>query len=98
MVKINPQSIMKRQENVVWKNTGKDVILLDLKTGDYFTITETGFFAWKMLNDRHRLSKIVSKISDRYAISQKKVFSDLKILIKGLHKNKLINIYSPSAK
>lgn len=46
MANITPKSLIKRQDNVPWKEIEKEGTLLKLEDGDYFTVNEVGLFIW----------------------------------------------------
>ncbi len=57
MVKITANTLIKRQDDIPWKEIKKEGILLKLEDGDYFTVNEIGLFIWKLLNGTKNLGK-----------------------------------------
>lgn len=93
MVKIISNTLIKRQDNVPWKEIEKEGILLKLEDGDYFTVNEIGLFIWKLLNGTKNLEEIAHRISLRYNVNKDIALSDLLKFTKSLHQKGLVAIH-----
>ena len=81
----------RKRADVKWKQIGKDGILLDLKSGDYFEVDEIALAIWKMLNGKSSLEKIASKLAKKYGAPEKTIQKDLAEFISELKKKKLLD-------
>jgi hypothetical protein len=85
--------MFKAQQHVVWRKKKKLLVLLDTKSGSYFTLNNTGQDLWmKHIVDGHPLDQVVREISSRYVNSpgEQQIFSDCNKLIDDWRSNELI--------
>ncbi|MDD5431735.1 MAG: PqqD family protein [Candidatus Omnitrophica bacterium] len=81
-----------KTEDVSYKLVENEVIVLNLKTGEYYTLDETGSFVWLLLEQKTSIDEIAGKLSKKYGIDKKVAFSDTKLLLKNFMKENLIFI------
>ena len=91
MSKIVENSIFCKDKIAVWKDLKEEGIILNLNSGYYFNINETGVFIWKLLDGRKSLRDIALKLSVRYKIPKKVALKDVALFTKSLYSKKLIS-------
>lgn len=90
MHKIGPESILKQQKDIVSKSLEEETIILNLESGDYFSIPDTGLFIWKSLNGTRKLGSIIASLASKYGISASKANLEAMEFIKSLYSNGLV--------
>lgn len=97
-MKINTDTVIQKQTATPHKRIGKEVLILNLRDGNYFVINEVGFFIWNLLDGRKPIEKIASRISSQFDVSKTTASKDVMTFVKQLNKIKLISHFSsPSA-
>lgn len=97
-MKINTDTVIQKQTAAPHKRIGKEVLILNLRDGNYFVINEVGFFIWNLLDGRKSVEKIASRISSQFDVSKTTASKDVITFVKQLDKIKLISHFSsPSA-
>lgn len=87
---INKDSKFKKEDDIIIKKIDNESVILNLKSGDYFTLNETGSIIINLLDGKRDLLSIATRLSSDYGEDIKKTLEDLLIFIKVLHKSKLI--------
>ena len=83
-VTLPPHSIFRKKEGVVCEQLGSEAVLLDLKTGDYFTVNATGRAVWNILDEEHNLQKVLEKAVQRLPASREQVEKDVPSFLEEL--------------
>lgn len=94
MAQLNPRSVIKREENIPFKEIENEGILLNLKNGDYFTVDSLGLLIWKSIDGKKNLAQIAERVTARYEVSKNTALSDLIGFVKNLHKKELVEVLS----
>lgn len=79
-------------KNITWKSLDTGIILLNLDSGDYFTLNEIASFIWKGLLEDKGLDDIVGSIVDSYDCDKDTAEKDVNEQIKDLLEEKVITI------
>jgi hypothetical protein len=85
--------MFKAQQHVVWRKKKQLLVLLDTKSGSYFTLNNTGQDLWmKHIVAGNPLDEVVKEISSRYVNSpgNEQILSDCNKLINDWQSNELI--------
>jgi hypothetical protein len=78
-------------ENVAWRKVEQDVVLLNLDTSDYFSITSVGVFIWERLGEGASPNEIVPSICEEFVVEPAEARKHLEAFIRDLcNKNLLI--------
>jgi hypothetical protein len=85
--------MFKAKVHVVWRKKKKLLVLLDTKSGSYFTLNNTGQDLWMkhIVNDQP-ISEVIKEISAKYTNSpgEAQILSDCEKLIASWKSNDLI--------
>lgn len=78
-------------QNVSWKIFDTGIVLLNLTTGNYYTLNQSATLIWRAIMDGKNDSEILSQMLDKYDCEEGKAKSDLSgqvafLLIEGLIK------------
>lgn len=81
-----------RSEHVVWKALEGESVLLDLETGVYFSLNETGAAAWELFDGATSLATVGEALCARFNVSTEQIQRDLCELTQDLRKEGLVKI------
>ncbi len=87
-------SILKRNENIRWREFGTDAILLNPSSGDYFEISEAGFEIWKRIDGCQTLEAIINELARHFDADNEDLIKDASEFIAELISKDLISIVS----
>lgn len=69
---------------ISWRNVNGKTIILNLKTGEYFTLNDTGEILWKGICESQKPSELVLSLANEYSMDNKEVERDVLDFISGL--------------
>ena len=90
MGKIQPDVKIQSGKDVVWKIIDGDAILLDLKSGNYFGLNETGLRIWKHTNGKRTVKEIATLLVQELGIPPESANRDATKFFDNLFRHKLI--------
>jgi hypothetical protein len=64
--------------------------LLDLRTGEYFSLNETGTYLWSLISQPIAYTEIVAKMLETYDVPEAQLVEDLNIIALEMSERKLI--------
>ncbi|MHC4456584.1 MAG: PqqD family protein [Planctomycetota bacterium] len=74
---ISSDTTFKTSENIAWRNVNEEVVILHLKSGEYFTLNDVGQFIWLAVADQKNMGEIRQKVVDAFDISPEKASEDI---------------------
>ncbi|MGB4780663.1 MAG: PqqD family protein [Candidatus Methylomirabilis sp.] len=80
-------------EHVTWKALEGESVLLNLETGVYFTLNETGTAAWELFDGATSLAAIGEALYARFDVLPEQMRQDLFELTQTLLKEGLVRIH-----
>ena len=92
MKKISADTVIKKNEDILVKKIDKEAVLLNLATGDYFTLNETLRVIWSLIDGKLTLQEMALKMVSSYDVGYRRALSDIISLVGKLQKRKLIAI------
>jgi len=78
--------------DVVFRELGGEMVLLNLKTGVYYGLNETGAQMWSLLVELHDPAQVVSALAGEYAAERAHLERDLKELVTALREKGLLDV------
>jgi hypothetical protein len=69
---------------ISWRDVNGETIILNLKTGEYFTLNDTGKILWKGICENQKPSELVLSLANEYKMDNKEVERDVLDFISGL--------------
>lgn len=88
------EKFVKRCDSVPYKEVKGEVLLLNLKDGNYFGLNQTGVVIWKMLDGTKTRSDIIKALKKRFNLREDTAKRHLSGFLKELKKNNLIEFTS----
>ncbi len=70
-------SSFERARNVSWRSFDETSVLLNLESGDYYTLNAVGTLVWEMLDRRIVGTEILARLRDRYEVAEAEAHRDL---------------------
>jgi hypothetical protein len=76
-------------ENVVFKQIGEELVLLDYTRGMYYGLDAIGARIWELLAN-HSIDEVVTRLLDEYDVSRDRLENDVARLIDELREKGLV--------
>jgi len=84
-MKITNNSKMERiEEQLISTQFGEELMMMDLRNGDYVNVSKTGAIIWEMLEEPKGLKDIVHEIQQRFEVNREDCENDVKEYITSL--------------
>lgn len=77
---------------VVYRELAGEMVLLNLKTGVYFGLNETGAAMWSLLKELREPARVVGALERQYAASRAQLETDLRELLATLREKGLVEV------
>lgn len=81
-----------RNEHVTWKALEGESVLLNLETGVYFSLNETGTAAWELFDGATSLATVGETLCARFNVPTERVRQDLFELTQALLEEGLVKV------
>ena len=78
---ISSDTTFKTSENIAWRNVNEEVVILHLKSGEYFTLNDVGQLVWLAVADQKNVGEIKQKVVDTFDVSPEKASEDIEEFI-----------------
>jgi hypothetical protein len=78
---ISSDTTFKTSENITWRNVNEEVVILNLKSGEYFTLNDVGQFVWLAVADQKNMEEIRQKVVDAFDVTPEKASEDIEEFI-----------------
>lgn len=75
--------------DLVWKVVDGEAIILDLETGDHFSLNPVATAIWELLQERLGADEVARRVADRYRKPVESVRSDVDELLAELLETRL---------
>jgi hypothetical protein len=80
----------KTLDNVTWKNVSSGVVLLNLESGEYYTLNDTGSLIWTGLMENKTPAEIVSHMETEFDADAESIKQDYDEFMSYLLDEKLL--------
>ena len=81
---------IKASDDVVFRDLSGEAVLLNLATGIYFGLNETGTRMWNLLLETGDKEKTVAKLKEEYEAEEPRLREDLDSLVRQLTEKGLL--------
>ena len=82
---------MRPSSNVLTRELGEEIVLMDLGSEKYFSLNETGTVVWSLMADGADLDFIAQQLSVRFDIDELKAMADVVSLLEHFQSAGLIS-------
>ena len=83
-------NITTQREVIFTDFDGKEGILVDLNTKQYYRLNETGSLVWRGLEKGNTVEEIVTELQNSYEVSDEHARASVEKLVSNLETNKLV--------
>jgi hypothetical protein len=84
------EKLQLKVDDVVWREVGDDLVVLELSTSTYLTLNGTARYLWERLADATTLDGLIEMLVERYQISADQARSDTESFLSALADRELI--------
>lgn len=91
-VTLTPESIVKRDEAVLYTDTGDALVLMSIESGNYFEFDQVGSDIWSLIDGEAPIAQICEKLIAEYAIDREACQADTLDFLNSLHRLDLITV------
>jgi len=84
-------------KDLVYQELDGEMVLLDMKSGQYFGIDEIGCRIWRMLEDKVPPVSIIEKLLEEYEVEKDLCRQQVVTFLEKLEHNNLISYITPPA-
>jgi hypothetical protein len=89
---IKPQQILKKTQDTPWNVIDNEVVVLNLDSGHYYILNETGCRIWEMLDGNKTVADIAAGLCQEYDVTEKKAMRDTGKILEDLLAEKLVEL------
>lgn len=92
MTTVTPDSVFRRSPNATHQTVAGEAILIDLNTGSYYSLNETGTWLWEHLDGKRTVGELASELAAVCNISDQVdvIKGDVIELLTDLTREKLV--------
>ena len=70
------QTILKRKSGLMTANMNGDAVMMDISTGKYFNLGQTGGRIWELLEEPMTIEKLLRTLTAEYDVSYERCKAD----------------------
>lgn len=89
-IKFSAEQRFRHASHVSWRKVGKEAVVLDLNSNNYFSVREVGSFIWEKLGGGATLAQVRSQICRRYHVKPDAAQRDIESFVKDLCRKELL--------
>ena len=78
------------EERMFWRKVGSETIILDIQSGYYFQLDDTGSVIWEYILKGNSPEEIAVKITDEFDVDYATALKDAKKIISSMEKEEII--------
>ncbi len=87
---IKSQQVLKKAPDTPWNVIDEEAVLLNLDSGHYYILNETGCRIWELLDGKKTVADITAHIYQEYEVDEKIAARDTTRVLAELHTEKLV--------
>ncbi len=77
-------------ESVAWRNVNEEIVILKLKSGEYYTLNEVGQHIWQAISDQQNVEGILKQIVDQFDVTYEKAKEDVMTFLDNMLKESIV--------
>jgi hypothetical protein len=83
--------IIKRGDDIPWNIVDDEAVLLNLDSGHYYSLNESGRRIWELLDGNNTISDVISAICEEFCVKRENAAKDINTLVDELLEEKLVS-------
>lgn len=84
------QTVVKRKEGIMTADMNGSAVMMDIETGKYYNLGETGGCIWELLEEPMTVGALADKLIREYDVSREKCMEDIGPFLNALMERGLI--------
>ncbi|MGA3146703.1 MAG: PqqD family protein [Acidimicrobiales bacterium] len=84
------ENLQLKVDDLVWREVGDELVVLELSTSTYLTLNGTARYLWESLADATTVDGLVQTLVDRYQIPAAQARSDTEAFLSALTDRELL--------
>lgn len=89
---MNPNTRLKRKSNIITADLQGSAVTMDIITGQYYDLGETGGTIWNLLKIEKSYDELINDITAEYEVSREQCEEDIEDFLQKLINDGLIEI------
>lgn len=89
-MEISVASTFNIPESVAWRNVNEEIVILKLKSGEYYTLNEVGQHVWQAISDQQNVEGIIKQIVDQFDVTYEKAKEDVMKFLDSMLKESMV--------
>ncbi|HZU80606.1 MAG TPA: PqqD family protein [Acidimicrobiales bacterium] len=82
---------MRRRSDVVWRQVDGSIVVLDLRTSQYFSLNPSATVLWQLLQDDTDVDTLVDALVEREDVDRERATSDVGAFVEQLRSLRLVD-------
>lgn len=78
--------------NVCIKQVNDGAVLLDLGSGEYFSLNDVGYHIWHLIEQQQSMEEILSSLLDEFQVSEEDARRDLEDFVSALEEKNILKV------
>ena len=83
---------LSREADVVHKEIESKGVLLNLESGNYYTVNHTGLFVWSLLEHARPLKEILETVQSHFSVEPDRAATDIQTLVETMQAEGLVKL------
>ena len=89
---ILPEHTVNKAKDTPWNVIDSEAVLLNLDTGHYYILNETGCRIWELLDGQRQVSELANQICQEYEVDETQALKDVTQVLEQLYQEKLVEL------
>ena len=91
-MEISAESTFSIPESVAWRNVNEEIVILKLKSGEYYTLNEVGQLIWQAISDQQNVEGIAKHVVDQFDVTYEKAMEDVMKFLDNMLKESVVSL------
>jgi len=83
---------VKIKKGVVFKDLDNEMIIMDMDSGKYFGLNETGAAIWTLISKHHTLGEVLKRLLEEYEVPAQQLENELRGFLKAIYEKGLVDV------
>lgn len=84
------QTVLKRKAGIMTADMDGSTVMMDIETGKYYNLGETGGAVWELLEEPMSVGDLVDRLLQEYKVSRETCMEDVRSFLTALMERGLI--------
>jgi len=91
-MEISAKSTFNIPESVAWRNVNDEIVILKLKSGEYYTLNEVGQQIWHAISEQKDVESITKHIVNLFDVTYEKALEDVMKFLDNMLKESMVSL------